>query len=83
MNQKKKGKGKNSDKLIGEVSQVDLIMLEWFYQKIPFSEIIKYFNISEGTLTKIIKHYGFTSDKELVSKRKSNRPTSLPSINKL
>lgn len=73
MNQPKKGKGKNSGKLPGEVVQIDLIMLEWFYQKIPFNELVSYFNVCEGTLTRLIKHYGFSSDKELLTKRRSDK----------
>jgi len=69
----KKGKGKNSDKLVGEVVQVDLILLEWFYKKIPFKDLVKYFNISEGTLCRIIKHYDFKTDLELRSLRKSDK----------
>lgn len=69
----KKGKGKNSGKLPGEVVQIDLIMLEWFYKKIPFNELVKYFNVCEGTLTRLVKYYGYTSDKELRTKRRSDK----------
>lgn len=72
-NKKPKGKGKNSGKLIGEVAQVDLIMFEWFYRKIPTKDLQTLFNISESTVSKIVKNYKFEADEELRSLRLSDR----------
>lgn len=69
----KKGRGKNSDKLVGEVAQVDLILFEWFYKKIPTKELQKLFNISEATISNIVKTYNFQADEELRSSRRSDK----------
>lgn len=66
----KKGRGKNSGKMVGEIAQVDLIMFEWFYKKVPVKELQCLFNISEATINKIVKTYGFKPDEHVRLERK-------------